>query len=96
MLMGSYCAVGLNLSDHLVIRGRFGCSVTKIVQSGSSAAVKPHIYPQCYAQLCINRVDGCLSVPHRCLKLTCRGEVGRLLISENSVFTLVEELVKLA
>ena len=67
-LLRPYCAVGLNLSDHLVIRGRFGCSVTKIVQSGPSAAVKPRIYPQHYAQLCINRVDGCLSVPHRCLK----------------------------
>ena len=67
-LMGSYCAVGLNLSDHLVIGGELGCSVTRNIQSGPSAALKARIYPQHYAQLCINRVDGCLSALHHCLK----------------------------
>ena len=91
-----YCAVGLNLSDHLVIRGRFGCSVTKIVQSGSSAAVKPRIYPQCYAQLCINRVDGCLSAPHHCVKTDLGRGLRVFLSSENTPFTLAAKPVELA
>ena len=59
-LIRPHCAVGNDLSDQLVIRGITRRPLSIELQSGLLAVVMAPIYPQCCAQLCINRVDGCL------------------------------------
>ena len=60
-LIRPHCAVGNDLSDHLVIRGIATMLLVEKVQSGPLPAVKTPVYPQPCTQLCINRVDGRLS-----------------------------------
>ena len=59
-LIRPHCAVGNDLSDHLVIRGTVTMLLVEKMQSSPLPAVKTPVYPQRCAQLCINRVDGCL------------------------------------
>ena len=67
-LMGSDCAVGNDLSDHSVIRGIATMLLVEKMQSSPLPAVKTPVYPQPCAQLCINRVDGCLLRWPDCIK----------------------------
>ena len=60
VLMGPDCAVENDLSDHLVIRGITTRPLSTELQSGLLAVVTTPVFPQPCAQLCINRVDGCL------------------------------------
>ena len=60
VLMRLDCAVENDLSDHLVIRGITTRPLSTELQSGLLAVVMTAVFPQPCAQLCINRVDGCL------------------------------------